>query len=74
MTHTLYISSLLDINSERLEVAKRLGASHIVHVTTRDVQETAQTICNVLGTAPDIAIECSGAQPAIATGIHVRKN
>ena len=71
VTHTLLVSPSLDINSGRLEVAKRLGASHIVLVTSRDTQEMARTICNTLGTAPDITIECSGAQPAIAMGIYV---
>lgn len=62
---------MLDIDAGRLEVAKKLGATYPIHVKTRDCKALANQIAKTMGCQPDKTIECSGAQPAIATGIYV---
>ena len=61
-----------DLDSNRLEVAKSLGADHVVKVTTRDSRELSQIITGQLGCEPDQTIECSGAEQSVATAIYVR--
>lgn len=62
---------LTDIDEGRLQVAKAMGATHIVKVTTRDSRALAKQISDILGCQPDQSIECSGAEPSIATAIYV---
>ena len=65
--------SLTDLDEKRLQVAKEMGASYTVKVTTRDSRELARRIVDTLGCSPDRTIECSGAEPSIATAIYVSR-
>ncbi|ESP05658.1 hypothetical protein LOTGIDRAFT_208637 [Lottia gigantea] len=60
---------MTDIDQSRLDFAKSLGANHILKVTSRDPQVTANQIEEIMGDKVDITIECSGAPPSIRTGI-----
>ena len=60
-----------DIDEGRLQVAKAMGATHVVKVTTKDSRALAKQISDILGCQPDQSIECSGAEPSIATAIYV---
>ena len=61
----------IDLDENRLRVAKEMGATYTVKVTTRDSRELARQIVDTLGCNPDRTIECSGAEPSIATAIYV---
>lgn len=61
----------IDLDAGRLEVAKQLGAAHTIQVKTRDTRLLAKHIEDTLGCKPDQSIECSGAQPSVATAIYV---
>jgi L-iditol 2-dehydrogenase len=65
---------ITDLDAGRLEMAKKLGATHTVKVTTRDSNELAKLIETTLGCKPDQTIECSGAQPSIATAIYATRS
>lgn len=54
-----------DIDEKRLEMAKAVGADYTVLVKSRDGQEVARQIEEVMGQKPEITIECSGAPPSI---------
>lgn len=62
---------LSDIDEGRLKVAEKMGATYTVKVTTRDSRALAKNIAAVLKCQPDCSIECSGAEPSIATAIYV---
>ena len=66
------IVSLTDIDQTRLNMAKTLGADETVLITSRDAQVCANQIVEVMGTRPDITVECSGAVQSIQTAIYVR--
>ena len=72
MNVTLFITTALDIDEGRLKVAKEMGASYVLKVTTRDGRALAKEIEAIMGCQPDRTIECSGAEPSIATAIYVR--
>lgn len=61
----------IDIDEKRLEMAKAVGADYTVLVKSRDGQEVARQIEEVMGQKPEITIECSGAPPSIQTAIYV---
>jgi len=65
---------ITDINNQRLEVAKQLGAHHAVFVDTRDARAVAGRVTEALGSMPDVTIECSGAEASIQTGIYATKS
>ena len=52
-------------------MAKAVGADYTVLVKSRDSQEVARQIAEVMGQKPEITIECSGAPPSIQTAIYV---
>ncbi len=60
-----------DLDENRLCVAREMGADHTVKVVTRDTRALAQQITETLGSQPTQSIECSGAEPSIATAIYV---
>ena len=72
-THVHNISNIyaVDLDENRLRVAKEMGATYTVKVTTRDSRALAKQIEDTLGCKPDRTIECSGAEPSIATAIYV---
>jgi len=67
---------ITDIMDNRLEVAKSMGATHTYKVTReRTAEEAAADIASLLGgEAPDVCIECSGAEPSIRFGIYATKS
>lgn len=65
------ITSYPDIDEHRLSVAKQMGASYTVKVTSRDSRALAREIRATLGCSPDHTLECSGAESSIATAIYV---
>ncbi|XP_054723766.1 sorbitol dehydrogenase-like [Uloborus diversus] len=60
-----------DISESRLEVAKKLGASHVVCVGGKDAGASAEEIRTSLGAPPDITVECSGAESSVRLAILV---
>ena len=64
-------ASSVDLDENRLRVAKEMGATYTVKVTTRDSRALAKQIVDTLGSNPDRSIECSGAEPSVATAIYV---
>lgn len=57
------IVSGTDVDSERLRIAKALGADVIVNVSTEDLNKVIQHETKGLGV--DISIDCAGAPPSI---------
>ncbi len=64
----------VDIDDHRLSVAKAMGATYTVKVTTRDSRVMAEQIRSTLGCSPDHTLECSGAEPSIGTAIYVSQS
>lgn len=52
-------------------MAKELGATYTVKVTSTDSRAIAKEILATMGCQPDRSIECSGAEASIATAIYV---
>ena len=52
-------------------MAREIGATYTVKVTTRDSRALAKEIEATLGCQPNCSIECSGAEASIATAIYV---
>lgn len=65
------VSVLSDICTDRLELAKKLGATHQVCVKDKKLEELMQEIKTQLEGSPDITIECSGAASSVKMGIRV---
>ncbi|OWF40804.1 sorbitol dehydrogenase-like [Mizuhopecten yessoensis] len=65
---------ITDIDESRLEVAKTLGATYTLKVTSRDPQEVAKQVENIMGDKAEITIECSGATPSIQTAIYATQS
>ncbi|TKS70214.1 Sorbitol dehydrogenase [Collichthys lucidus] len=62
---------ITDLSSERLTMAKELGADFQLTVKRGDVpQQLAKTVEDMLGTQPQITIECTGVESSIQTGIY----
>jgi L-iditol 2-dehydrogenase len=60
------------IDPPRLEVARALGADHTINLAEEDPRERVMDLTGGLGA--DVVLECSGAPPAVDTGIDlVRK-
>lgn len=64
---------MTDIDEHRLQVAKEMGASHIVKVTTKDALELANQVVEVLGDEPHVTLECSGSDQSLSTGIYATR-
>ncbi|GAB6029065.1 hypothetical protein CHUAL_004850 [Chamberlinius hualienensis] len=62
-----------DVRATRLEVAKKLGAEHILLADSRDAQAMAKKVENLLGGLADVTIDCSGVETAIRTAIFATK-
>jgi len=59
-----------DLAENRLEVAKELGADHVIKVEAgSDAAALAKQVEEKLGEMPNITIECSGAESSIKLGI-----
>ena len=61
----------VDIVEQKLEVAKVMGADHVIKVDTKDSKKLANQIKDAMGVAPDVAIECTGVESSVATAIYV---
>ena len=66
--------SFVDLSTERLKMAKQVGADFPLVVTREDsAQEVAQRVAGMLGNQPHVTIECTGAESSIQTAIYVHK-
>ncbi|ELU06025.1 hypothetical protein CAPTEDRAFT_149787 [Capitella teleta] len=65
---------MTDISAERLEFAKKVGADDVIRVESRDPKVNASIIEKTLGSAADVTIECSGAEPSVQAGIYATKS
>jgi L-iditol 2-dehydrogenase len=67
-----YTHRCADVNADRLQFAKKLGA-HSIHLiaTGKEPRQVAQEIAKSLGRRPTAALECSGAESSIQLGLHV---
>lgn len=65
---------MTDIDEGRLKVAKEMGATHTIHVTSQDANALAAAVVEKVGAHPHMSIECSGAQSSIATAIYATKS
>ncbi|XP_069137225.1 sorbitol dehydrogenase-like isoform X2 [Argopecten irradians] len=61
---------ITDLDESRLAFAKKLGATYTVKVTSRDPEEVARQVENIMGDMAEITIECSGATPCVQTAIY----
>ena len=64
-------SFLLDLDENRLAIAKKLGADEVFKVDCKDGKIMAEKITEKFGMV-DRTIECTGAESSIHTGIYVR--
>ena len=64
----------VDLSAHRLEVAKTMGAdyTYLVDPSSADTRGMAQAIIALMGSAPDVTIECTGAETSLQTGIYVK--
>ncbi|CAG7696145.1 unnamed protein product [Allacma fusca] len=61
---------MTDISASRLEAAKELGADQVLLVEAGvEMSQYATEVATLLGGAPDISIECSGAESSIKLAI-----
>uniref|UniRef100_T1JHB8 Sorbitol dehydrogenase n=1 Tax=Strigamia maritima TaxID=126957 RepID=T1JHB8_STRMM len=68
----IYKCCVTDLSSNRLIMAKDLGADYILCITTEMTEShIAKKIEEIMDGKPDVTIECSGAESAIRTGILV---
>ncbi|CAI9739639.1 sorbitol dehydrogenase-like [Octopus vulgaris] len=58
-----------DVDSWRLEFAKKIGADHVLSVRAGTSKELASQIENLLEKSPDISLECSGNPAGLKTSI-----
>ncbi|XP_054716260.1 sorbitol dehydrogenase-like [Uloborus diversus] len=65
---------MTDICPGRLELAKKLGATHQVCVRDKSEELVSEEIKCLLGGCPDITLECSGAQSCIQLSLKVTKS
>lgn len=64
-----------DISENRLEVAKKLGASSTLCVKAAlNSKELAEKVEELLGDKPDVSVECSGAESSIQSAIYATKS
>lgn len=63
-----------DINAKRTEAARKLGAdfSYVLQ-SGSDAEQNANEIVKLLGDAPHVTLECTGAGPAISLGIYAAR-
>jgi threonine dehydrogenase-like Zn-dependent dehydrogenase len=65
--------TVADIVDHRLGIAKDLGADYtLLSKVGQDEQDTAKTVHSLLDGAPDITVDCSGAEANIRLAVLVR--
>ncbi|KAF8795539.1 sorbitol dehydrogenase-like [Argiope bruennichi] len=65
---------ITDISENRLDIAKKLGATFQINVKDLDTKTAVSEIKSLLGGSPDITIECSGAELSIRLALLVAKS
>ncbi|KAJ1367736.1 hypothetical protein KIN20_028714 [Parelaphostrongylus tenuis] len=65
---------ITDLDSTRLDLARKLGADHIVCVKGMSPSEVRLAVVDHLGCEPDVTIECTGAQTCIETAIRTTRS
>lgn len=66
---------IIDVVATRLELAKELGATHtLVADKTRTEAENVDIVHTILGVAPDVCIDCSGAESTTRLAILAAKS
>ena len=64
--------SFPDISSSRLEFAKKMGADNTILVEKASTEkDLSEKIKSELNSAPDVSIECSGAESSVRLAILV---
>lgn len=63
-----------DINAKRLAKAVEMGADSSFLVKPGDVQEHAAEVVKLLGSPPDVSVECSGQASSTALAIYATKD
>ncbi|XP_069862109.1 sorbitol dehydrogenase-like isoform X1 [Dipodomys merriami] len=59
-----------DMNASRLSKAKEVGADFILQINKESPKEIASKVEKLLGSKPEVTIECTGAESSIQTGIY----
>lgn len=63
-----------DMNEQRLETAKSMGADSIVlSKPGEDPKEVAKRAVKQIGASPDVSIDCVGVESTVVTGIHATR-
>ncbi|KAK6758988.1 hypothetical protein RB195_016297 [Necator americanus] len=60
---------ITDLSEERLELARKLGADHVLCVKGMSVNEIRSTVIQFLGCEPEVTMECTGAQSCVESAI-----
>ncbi|KAK0156330.1 Sorbitol dehydrogenase [Merluccius polli] len=67
--------AITDLSSERLKMAKQLGADFPLVVSREDsAQEVAQRVEGMMGNQPHVTIECTGAESSMQTAIYATRS
>lgn len=64
-------SFLADIKPKRLEAAKRMGAHRTLLADGSEPRAFAQRVRQTMGCMPEVSLECSGVESALASAIYV---
>nr|AAQ91027.1 LRRGT00071 [Rattus norvegicus] len=59
-----------DLSASWLTKAKEVGADFTIQVAKETPQEIASKVESLLGSKPEVTIDCSGAEPSIQSGIY----
>jgi len=62
----------VDVEQERLELAREFGATHVLHATQTSPEHRLDVVHDLThGRGADVVIDCSGYAPAITDGIRM---
>ena len=71
-TKLLYSDFPLDLDTNRLQKAKEMGADYCIQVTKEmTAKDIAVKVRECFGDLANQTIECTGAEPSICAGIYV---
>uniref|UniRef100_A0A8C2NLL0 Sorbitol dehydrogenase n=1 Tax=Capra hircus TaxID=9925 RepID=A0A8C2NLL0_CAPHI len=59
-----------DLSASRLSKAKEVGADFILQISNESPQEIAKKVEGLLGSKPEVTIECTGVETSIQAGIY----
>lgn len=63
-----------DLSASRLTKAKEVGADFTIQVAKETPQEIASKVESLLGSKPEVTIECTGAESSVQTGIYATRS